>query len=216
MTKIERRRRVVKLHQGNYEAELTALLDKAMAAQRAEASAESETDPDAPIAPRRVGQAAPVAQVKESIRLAAEYDALLTEAEESATEVTVWAIGHDEWADLSDEHPPRDDIPEDKEAGTAAKTFPKDKELGVNAKTFPPLLLKAALVEPDAATSLEDRLVRGGKILDDLGLSRIHYVKLENAAWNVNVGDDALPKFSLVSFLQEANAPESRQPLGPE
>lgn len=210
MSKIERRRRVVSLHHGNYEAELAALLDKTMAAQRAEAS------DGAAGAPRRAGQRS---DQKESVALASRYDALLTEAEESAVKVPVWAITHDEWSQLADEHPPRDDLPEDKENGVAARVFQDDKDRGVNAKTFPPQLLRAALVDPsvhvDGDTSeerLTNRIAMGDKILADLGLSRIHYVKLETAAWNVNVGDDALPKFSLVLFLKQGSEDDSKQP----
>lgn len=215
MSKIERRRRVVSLHHGHYEAELTALLDKMMAAQRAEAAEEFGQPSDAPL---RAGQKKSAPKPKESIELARQYDALLTEAEESAEKITVWAIGYDEWDHLADLHPPREDVAEDKEAGVTAKTFPEDRERGVNYKTFPPALLRLALVDPDES-DLEDldidakiaaKTARGTKILAGLGLSRIHFVKLETAAWNVNVGDDALPKWSAVSFLNQGSDSDSK------
>lgn len=204
MTKIERRRRVVPLHQGNYEAELAALMDATMAAQRADAAKPVEAGP------QRAGQKAKAEP--EWVELARQYDALLNEAEETAVEITVWAIAHDEWSQLADEHPARDDVPEDKENGVAAKTFEDDKRRGVNTKTFPPLLLRAALVDPKDADTLEERIAKGDQILADLNLSRIHYVKLETAAWNVNVGDDALPKFSLVSLLNQGSGDGSKPP----
>lgn len=201
MSKIERRRRVVPLQHGHYEAKLAALFDKVMAAQRAEAADTTAN------APRRAGQRRPQL---ESVKLATEYDQLQTEAEESAREVVVWAITHDEWSQLLDDHPPRDDIPEDKENGVAAKKFDLDKTRGVNTKTFPPLLLRASLTDPDEDLNLDERIANGEQILKDLKLSQIHYVKLETGAWNVNVGDDALPKFSLVSFLNQGSDGDSK------
>ncbi len=177
MSKIERRRAVVTLYQGNYEAELASLMEKAMAAQRAEESGMTQ---------RRAGTKS------QAMALAAEYDALLAKAEEDAVKVTVWAISNNEWGPLADEHPPRE--------GDA-----KDNTFSVNMKTFPPALLRLALVEPGTNRD-------GEQILADLGdISRIHFLKLETAAWNVNVGDDALPKFSLVSLLQQAKDPDSKQ-----
>lgn len=128
--------------------------------------------------------------------LAKQYDDLLAEAEASATQVTVWALSHTEFDALTDDHPPRD--------GEAA-----DQKFGLNMKSFPPALLKAALVEPGTQGN-------GQAILDALDLSQVHYKKLETAAWNVNVGDDELPKFSMVSLLKQARDPESKQPSGQE
>ncbi len=216
-TRIERRRRIVPLHQGNYEAELVDLMNQAMAARRAEVAEEAEAA-EAAGPPLRAGQRAASKRPKKSLQIALQHDELLTESEQTAVKVPVWAIGHDEWSQLADDHPPREDIPEDKEAGVAAKTFPDDRLRGVNAKTFPPELLKVALVEPaiDEATGLylqrpplDELLAEGAKILRELSLSRIHYVKLETEAWNVNVGDDSYPKFSLVSLLTGETDDES-------
>lgn len=178
--KIERRRATVTLYQGNYEAELADLMERAMAAQRAENTSV-----------RRFGEKS------ESMALAAEYDALLAKAEEDAVKVTVWAISNNEWQPLADEHQPREDDA-------------KDATFGVNMSTFPAVLLRASLVAPGETGD-------GEKILAELGdISRVHYLKLETAAWNVNVGSDALPKFSLVSLMTEAKEPDSKPQLDSE
>jgi hypothetical protein len=176
MPKIERRRKVVTLHHGNYEAELAELMDKAMAALRDEESGAAQ---------RRHG-------TKSSANAyALQYDEKRKEADETATLVTVWAIGWEDMDTLQDEHLPRE--------GEA-----EDKAKGVNMKTFPRALLEASMVDPDDATDLADRKTKGREALAALDLSRLHYKRLENAAWNVNVGDDALPKASLVSLLNQA------------
>lgn len=121
----------------------------------------------------------------EANRLAREYDELVAEAEANAVKVDVYEISNTDWQKLADEHPPRDG-----EAGDAVR--------GLNMKTFPPALLALSL-DPDSAIDVGD-------------LSRVHYVKLETAAWNVNVGDDALPKFSLVSLLKQESVGDSKPP----
>ena len=172
MTKIERRRATVTLNQGNFESELAALLDQAMAAQRAE-----ETG-----ATRRAGTKS------KAIALAKQYDALLAEAEASAVTVDIYELSNTDWQVLADFHPPRE--------GDAG-----DKQRGVNMKTFPGALLRRAL--PEGQVDIDE-------------LSRLHYVKLETAAWNLHNGDDALPKFSLVSLLKRQRDPDSKQPSDSE
>lgn len=180
--KIERRRATVKLHPGNYEAELADLLDRAMVAQRNEETGSQ----------KRMGTKS------EAIALAKQYDALLAEAEASGVELTVWAISYTEWGPLADEHPPRVDEAD-------------DRLRGVNMKTFPLALLKVSLVPPGEAKSFDDLKARGETALTVLGdISRVHYAKLEAAAWNVNVGDDALPKFSLESLLKQQRDTDSK------
>jgi hypothetical protein len=171
--KIERRRTVVTLYQGNYEHELSELMEQALAAQRHEEFTSE----------KRQGT-----KLK-SLQLAKQHDELMAEAERDAVKVTLWAISYNEWGPLADRHPPR---PEDK----------LDTERGVNMKTFPRDLLYASLAEPGIGDL--DGLIAAGKLaLRELGdLSQVQYVKLETAAWNVNVGDDALPKYSLVSLLK--------------
>lgn len=183
MTPLERRRATVTLYPGNFDHELTALMDKAMAAQRAE-----ETS----AAGQRMGTKS------EAIRLAKEYDALLATAEDSGVEVTVYAISYLEWGPLADEHPPRDNDP-------------RDTQFGVNMKTFPQALLSVSLVPPGEAHDFAGLKTKGESALAELGdISRVHYAKLETAAWNVNVGDDVLPKYSLVSLLKQQRGPDSK------
>lgn len=183
MSKIERRRTVVTLYQGDLEAQLADLLDKAMAAERAEA-----------LTVRRM------AQKSEAMELARQHDELLATAEEAAVKVTIWAITNTQWSLLANEHPPREDDAE-------------DKRRGVNMETFPEALLHASLVSPEdsGGLGLEALLTKGADALAAIGdISRVQYVKLERAAWNVNVGDDALPKYSLVSLLREQRDPDSK------
>lgn len=120
----------------------------------------------------------------EAARLAVEFDALVTEAEASAVKVDLFEISNTEWQKIADEHPPREGDP-------------IDRQRGVNAKTFPTALLKAS-VDPAAGIDLDE-------------LSRLHFVKLANAAWDLHAGDDALPKYSLVSLVKEAREQGSKQ-----
>lgn len=188
MTKIERRRLKVTLYQGNYEQELADLAREAIAASEAEAQQ----------GPRRAGQQS------QAMALAKKHDAKKAQALATAVDVTVWAISRKEWAELADQHPPRDDDAE-------------DKRRGVNMKTFPGALLTVSLIEPrPVAGAITDHVAalsaEGEAFLDDLDPSRVHYAKLETAAWNVNVGDDALPKYSLVSLLQAERERDSKEP----
>lgn len=192
MTKIERRRLTVTLYQGNYEQELTDLARETLAAAEVEGQQ----------GPARTGQRS------KAMNLAKKHDAKKAEAEATAVSVTVWAVSRKEWAELADAHPPRDGDSE-------------DKRRGVNMKTFPEALLAVSLVEPRAveggiAEHVSALSAEGQAFLDELDPSRVHYTKLETAAWNVNVGDDALPKYSLVSLLQAEREPDSKQPSEPE
>jgi hypothetical protein len=187
MTKIERRRLAVTLYQGNFEQEIADVAREALAA----------ADNEQQSGPKRAGEGSP------AIALAKRHDELVAEAEASAVKVTVWALGYDEWADLADEHPPRED---DKD----------DQRRGLNMRTFPKALLCAALVEPGEHENVAAMVKAGEQILRDLNPSRVHYVKLETAAWNVNVGDEQIPKVSLVSLLTAQNDSESREPSEPE
>jgi len=179
-TKIERRRTTVTLSQGNYDQELSDLRDEYIRTEAAEAAAERRQGTRSKLPP-----------------LARKHDALQDEADKAAVKVTLWAISYNEFGPLADRHPPRaDDV--------------ADKQRGVNMKTFPLDLLYASLAEPSAG-DLDEMLVAGKLALRELGdLSQVQYMKLETAAWNVNVGDDALPKFSLVSLLKAQKDPDSK------
>lgn len=173
-TKIERRRTVVTLYQGDLEHQLTDLMEQALAAQRHEELTANQ----------RAGTRS------KAMQLAKKHDELVASAEDTAVKVTVWAISYNEWGPLADRHPPREDEGEDKNRGVNFKTFPRD-------------LLYVSLVDPSQDLDLDEKLAAGKVALRELGdLSQVHYIKLENAAWNVNVGDDALPKYSLASLLK--------------
>lgn len=181
MPKIERRRATVTLYQGHYEPRLAELVEKIDKAEREEARGQQRN-----------------ATKSKAMALAKEHDELVDEAAESAAKVTVWALSYLEFGPLQDRHPPRDDEP-------------RDERSGVNMKTFPPALARCSLVEPGTAKDLDDLLVQGEVALRELGdLSHLHYTKLERAAWDVNVGDDALPKYSLVSMLKRRRDPDSK------
>lgn len=188
MTKIARRFRVVTLPQGDQESALALLREEIVAAQALEDSAGG-----------RFG-AKSVASAK-----AVEFDKLKAKAEKDAVKVTVFALAYDEFGPLQDAHGPRE--------GDAV-----DKRAGYNRKTFPHALLKASLVEPDAAVGetdeerFADLLAKGDALFAELGRpTQVQYARLEAAAWDVNVGDDSLPSYSAVSLLKEAKERGSKQ-----
>lgn len=181
MPKIERRRTVVTLYQGHYEPRLADLVDRIDKAEREEARGQ-----------RRAGTKS------SAMALAKEHDELVDEAADTAVKVTLWALSYQDWGPLQDKHPPRDGDQ-------------RDERSGVNMSTFPGALVRASLVAPGEASDLDDMLVKGEVALRELGdLSQLHYTKLERAAWDVNVGDDALPKYSLVSMLKRRRDQDSK------
>jgi hypothetical protein len=88
---------------------------------------------------RRVGEASDVSKLRE------EFDTLRAEADEAGDYIVVRPLRDDEWDDLCDEHPPRE---EKRHADT-------DEALGFNARTGRRALIHAALVEPILATRKE-------------------------------------------------------------
>ena len=191
MSKIERRRFVVKLLPGTFEQELVDL------AQQVISVAESEEQQG----PRRSGQRS------KALELAKKHDAMKARAVDMANKITVWALGYAELPALRDAHPPRTEVDDDGKA-----LFPKDKLHGVNMSTFPHALLCASLVEPGKYDDLASMVEAGTRILDeDLSPSAIHYDKLETAAWNVNMGVEQLPKDSLVSLLMQDSESKSKE-----
>lgn len=85
---------------------------------------------------RRVGEASDLTKMRE------EFDSLCAEADEAGDYIVVRPLRDDEWDDLCDEHPPRE---EKRHADT-------DEALGFNAKTGRRPLIFAALVEPNLAS----------------------------------------------------------------
>lgn len=189
--KIERSRTVVSLYKGRYQVQLDELLNRSLAALRAEETA----------GPLRTGQG-----ILESTRLGKEYDDLVVVAEDDAYKVSVFALPYDLGRYLRDAHPPREDNLE-------------DQARGVNMDTYVDALLKASLVDDEelsVGADAEDAIARGAEILAEMSPTAVQYKRLATAAYNVNNGDDALPKFSLVSKLMELREPESKEPSAPE
>jgi hypothetical protein len=203
MPKIERRRAVVELYQGHYEAEIQRLMNEAMAAARME----------------EIGGTRRMSTKSKANALAAEHDKLVEEAEESSVKVTLWALSYREWDELKVDHPPRPDVPavldaEGKEV-KPLETFTADQLHGVNTETLPPVLLRAALADPEAnhGKTMAERIAAGQAVLDDLGdISQLQYRRLENAAWTVHAGDDSLPKYSLQSLIAQERELGSESP----
>lgn len=182
MSKITRRRTTVKLYQGNFEQDL----------------ADKQADFEAALSKEETGARRQSTRSK-AAALALEHEAMKAEAEATAEVVTLWAVSNAEWSEIADDHPPREGNP-------------VDARNGVNMQTFLPVLLRIAMVDPETpgVTSAADKIALGGVALGTLDPIRAHYMKLETAAWNVTVGDDALPKYSLVSLLKQAREPDSK------
>lgn len=102
--------------------------------------ARAEQQGDAPASgARRVGEASDLAKMRE------EFASLAVEADEAGDYIVVRPLRDDEWDDLCDEHPPRDD----------KRYAESDDALGFNARTGRRALIFAALVEPEIATRSE-------------------------------------------------------------
>lgn len=187
MPKISRRYRVVDLPLADQEAALEALRQEIISTQATEDATGM----------RFGGKSAAVAK-------AVEYDKLKAKAERDSIKVTLYALAYDEFGPLQDLHEPRE--------GDAL-----DKRAGYNRHTFPHALLKASMVEPDVSTDLDDLIARGDAEFAELGRpTNVQYLRLERAAWEVNVGDDSLPKFSAESLLKQAKERDSKQQLDSE
>lgn len=180
---IERRRNTVYLYQGDDLERLSDLREQVAAAIDREA-----------VGNRRMSQKS------EAAKLAREHDELQDAADERAVKVTLWALTNDQFEQLSELHPPRDEVK-------------SDERLGLNAKTMPGALLRASMIAPDEAPADVSKVVEKGAVkLAALGdLTRVQMHKLETSAWNVNVEDDSLPKLSLVSLLRRERGDEREQ-----
>lgn len=178
--KLERRRSVVTLYQGGYHARIDALEEEV------DRLRESES------VDKRHGTKS------QAIVKAKERDDLVAEAEQSAIRVDVWAIDRRDWSKLADLHPPRD--------GER-----RDELYGVNMKTFPEALLVLSILAPGEGVTFEDRLKLGEERLAPFeAASQVQWTRLVNGSWDVNVGDDSLPKSSLVSSLRAASERASK------
>ncbi len=88
---------------------------------------------------RRVGEASDASKLRE------EFEQVRDEADAAGDFIVVRPLRDDEWDDLCDEHPPRDE----------KRHADSDEALGFNAKTGRRALIFAALVEPTLATRAE-------------------------------------------------------------
>lgn len=210
MTKIQRRREVVTLYQGDYEQRISDVGQEAVRLANAAEVAEAEEKRQGP---RRAGEGSRSAALRaEMLAKAQEHDAMVAEAATAGVvEVTIWALAWDESRDLAEMHPPRTDVDDQ-----GVPLYPRDFATGVNVQTYEHPLLCAALVEPGGHENVVAMIEAGEKILKDLSPSRIHYNKLSTAAWNVNAGDVELPKVPLALLLTGPNEPDSEQPSEPE
>ncbi len=173
MPKIERRHITVPLYSGTVVSRLAELTEQVEKAEREEKST------------RRLGT------TSNALELAQEHDRLRAEADENAVQVTLWAIVRRDWARLADDHPPREGERQ-------------DGLYGVNMKTFPDALVPLSLLQPGEGEDYDSRVKLAAERVEEFDdLSQVQRMKLVHASWEVNVGDDALPKSSLVSQLQE-------------
>jgi hypothetical protein len=194
MTNAPRRFRVVTLPRPEDDSELAAMRREIASLQAAENSAVRRQSTKSKAAAK-----------------ALEFDKRVAQAEKDAREVTVNELAYDEFGPLQDLHPPR-------------KGNDMDEQFGYNRDTFPLALIKASMVEQDAAQGatpeelLADLIAKGDAAWADLGgkPGRLQYARLESAAFEVNVGDDSLPKFSAVSLLEQAKKRASEQLLDSE
>jgi hypothetical protein len=192
MPTIQRRFRVVTIPRAEHDAQLAQLRNEIQAAQ----AIEDATG-------RFGGKSNAAAKARA-------FDKLNKQAEDEAHKVVVSAIAYDEFGPLQDLHPPREGNP-------------LDEHVGYNRDTFPHALLKVSLVEPDTAQGetkeerLADLIAKGDAAFEQLGKPSVMvYRKLESAAWEMNVGDDSLPKYSAASLLQAAKGSGSKQPSDSE
>lgn len=155
MSTIQPRTATVTIYQGDYLDRLRFLEQQFDAAVRSEKSATAM--------PRLASD------VPESHRLADEHAALSAEAESTALNVTLRALGRREWRTIVAAHPPRDE-----HAG--------DAKVGVNEESFKEALVAASILEPELT---EDDLDR---------LSDIDFDRLYLTAFGLNRSPASAPK----------------------
>lgn len=154
---------VVTIFQGDYLDRIRHLEAKYAAAVESEKSA-----------PRMLSE------VPESMGLAAEHEALVAEAEGTALDITVQALGRKAWRALVAEHPPREGVD-------------SDVLVGVNESTFKDPLISVSIVSPVLS---EDELDQ----LSDADNDRLYLT-----AWALNRGTPAGPKALHASPANQAS-----------
>lgn len=153
MVTIEPRTSIVTIFQGDYLDRIRHLEQRHAAAVKAEKAA----------GPRVLSE------VPESHTLAEEHAALVEEAEASALDVVLKALGRKAWRELVAQHPPREG-------------HEGDKEVGVDESTFKDALISASIVSPEMS---EDDL----DLLSDADNDRLYLT-----AFALNRGMAAGPK----------------------
>lgn len=177
MTTFEPRTATITIYQGDYLDRIRHLERKAEAAKDAAGSESSRLAHEIP----------------EYLAIAERHDALVAEAEASAVNVKVKALGRRAWRDLVAKHPPRT-----VEGGASEADSKSDAAVGVNEETFKDELVAASIAEPEfssraACDEFTDSLA-------DVDYDRLYYTAF---ALNRSVAAD--PKASLVSTLSRAN-----------
>lgn len=178
-----RRTTTIPLYPGEYEQSLAEALDHAQDVIRREATSGR----------LRFGQRSPAIEAAEA------FDRLRDSPPDPIAEVTLWQVGYLDWDDLVAQHPARADNQ-------------TDVLNDVNMATFPRALLHLSMVNPDDTSDMSQRLVAGEQALREVNPSRVHYRKLEEAAWAVNNEALNLPKESLASLLTQPRGDDSGQP----
>lgn len=192
-----RQQRVVTIHVGDY-------LDRLDHLRRLhEAAVESEEDDQPAPSPevgtsRRLGQLvvvdeAPAPTIRESERLAEEYEALLIEAKEKATHYRLEAIPRRQWDDLTALHPPR------QEPEVSKKIADADAAVLVNESTFREVLVPRSIVEVTEAGEVRQWSDLTEQQRIDLidGLSSVDFARIYLTAFAMNRRVEADPKPSL-------------------
>ena len=163
---------VVTIYQGDYLDRITHLEKKAEALEAAQTGLPL-TNGESP----------------EYLAVAAEHDALVAEAEETAVRIRLKNLPRQEWTAMIAKHPPRTA----EKDGVSKQEEARDAMVGVNEATFMEELVPASIVEPEV--SAED--------LAALSFGYFNNLYLTAFALNRTVGAD--PKADLVSRMTKAN-----------
>lgn len=147
MTTFQPREATVTIYQGDYLDRLRHLEQRHKAALEAEANT-TRLNSDIP----------------ESVAIRTEYDAIKAEADETALDLSLFALGRKVWRGLVAEHPPR-------------KDNDSDDAMGVNEETFKDALVPLALQYPDEHDRSGDEQIGEDELdrLSDIDFDRLYY-----------------------------------------
>lgn len=161
MTTFQPREATVTIYQGDYLDRLRHLEQRHKAALEAEANT-TRLSSDIP----------------ESVEIRAEYDALKAEADETALDLSLFALGRKVWRALVAEHPPR-------------KDNDSDEAMGVNEEAFKDALVPLALQYPDEHEKFGQEQISEAQLdrLSDIDFDRLYY-----SAFALNRAPASTPK----------------------